>query len=193
MANKKVTLTAAAGLAVAGLFQSAATQAQPTQSQTTPPRAKTAQQTTTEVVGRFVELVKGLKGSSDITADNLGRALGIKLDRGDRNYGYTGPTLDDGWSFSILLLAPDGPTKAVVLMFENKDMSASSAPACLMDLESTRTAWRAAGYRESEDRGEIGQFLALLYYKGDVEVSIDARRILVDGERKCVGMVTITG
>ncbi|SKB71649.1 type IV secretion system protein VirD4 [Luteibacter sp. 22Crub2.1] len=193
MANKKVTLTAAAGLAVAGLFQGAVAEAPATQTHISPPRAATAHQKTTELVGRFVEFVKGLKAPSDITPANLEKALAIRLDHGDRNYGYTGPTLDGGWSFSILFLAPDGPTKAVVLMFENNDVSASSAPACLMDLESTRAAWRAAGYRESEDRGEIGQFLALLYYKSDVEVNIDARRILVDGERKCIGMVTVTG
>lgn len=92
-----------------------------------------------------------MKDSSDLTPQSVEAALGIHLSRPSTNFSYQSPRLAEGWTLSLLMFSADASKRGFVLSFDNKDASAPSAPACLLDLAEARSVWQRAGFRESED------------------------------------------
>jgi len=90
------------------------------------------------------------------------------------------------------LSKPDRERRALHLSIQYDSETVTAAPGCLLSLEGTRAKWQAAGYNEYEEHGEIGQMLGMEGSRDGITTHIDARRVIVDGERRCLAAVVVT-
>jgi len=193
MGKKTVSLTAVAGLAMAGLSQggiAAPTGGNPRSSEAS---ARVPRQDAARLVERFMAFTEGLKTPSDLEPSKVEAALGVPMKHVNGDYGYVIGNIGGGWSLTVAVVLPEGPNRSLEMLFSNKNVAADPKPACLLDLESTRARWRSAGFRETEDRGETGQLVEWSLFKGnDLEIHINASRVFEDKSHYCIGSVVIT-
>src|SRR3546814_8588482 len=140
--------------------------------------------TAEEIGRRFLKLIEGLEARSDLSLDRIKNDTGIALGRfpvPSENltyYAYSQP-LDDGWFFSINYNpASPGLKEGAELIFSNvRNDLAGMQSVCALDFEYYHDALSAMGYRHTPTHGEIGQLRSWRYYKTDITIRSEERRV----------------
>jgi hypothetical protein len=126
------------------------------------------------VVAAFATYLAGLESQDQISREGLQRATALKLTPNSSGARYRSDDVGGGWHYFVDYFAGTKTIqRAAILQFVNEhDEYADMSPVCGVNFEAVRKTLLQSGYSERESLGEIGNFLAWVYSKHDITISL---------------------
>lgn len=196
-AKKAFNIAAVAGLSISSGMASSAAASTHAPVQTPTEAGAHEVQSTATLVAAFVRYLAGLRAQDEISGECLEHAIGPHMAPISSGARYRSDDVGGGWYVFVDYFAGTKTIRpAAVLQFINEhDEYADMSPVCGTEFEAVRAILTQGGYRERESLGEIGNFQAWEYSKGDITISLlpQATRGPVGYTRTCIRTIRTLG
>lgn len=189
MGMKAISASALTGMVIAGLSQAAAgnplgeSVARPSPARVVSEGRVARPMSAEAAAQKMLTYISGLTSRSDVSVASIDQAMGIVLEMQDGIAGYQSADLGGGWIYFVNFIQESRAVKrGVAFEFYNRDRAADIGAVCALPFETYRATLRASGYEEDEQRGELGERLSWLYFKGDIVLAVETQESLTGGK-----------
>jgi hypothetical protein len=133
-----------------------------------------------ELLTGLIALLSDARTMNDLTAETIGRSLGLTMQLNNDGDPYADIELSQQWRLAVNVIGAGGPSPVVLLSAQDsdgRDWAEMADVAAGLDLDQLAAGLTTAGYRQQTGYGEHGQVEAHDFIRDPLRITVRPRPV----------------